>query len=140
VWQVVEITKAFLTRTCESKTEKSFVVDIVEIGTRTRKGDSWGWIRRDNPCFALEVSAATIGFDGQTSGFAEQTSVEVAETDAKDVLAKMTGPKGTYSGTYTFAKAANCRDCPEKLKKLREDHKAPNGEALTIEGVGSWKS
>ena len=52
----------------------------------------------------------------------------------------MAGPTGTYSGKYTFVKSKNCKDCPEKLKEIREQNKAPNGEALTIEGVGSWKS
>ncbi len=140
VWQVVESKITFLTDKCEEKAETDFRVDIVKIDNRTKINDSWGRVRTDDPCFFVEVSQSTVGFNDQESKFTEQTNVKVSEEDAKDVLKKMTGPKGTYSGTYTFVKSANCRDCPEKLKKLQEKQKAPNGEALTIEGVGSWTS
>lgn len=138
MWQVVQITKTFLTDKCELKDEKDFRVDIVKIDARKKIPDDWGWIRRDDPCFAMEESKATIGFDDQKSKFAEQTNVKVSESDANDTLGKMAGPKGDYSGRYTFVKGTNCKDCPEKLKEIKEKNKAPNGEALTIEGVGSW--
>ncbi len=140
MWQVVEDTTTFLTNKCEEKTEKAHVVDIVDISNRTNINDNWGWIREDDPCFVVQVSQATIGFDDQKSGLAEQTSQKVTEKLAKDVLKKMAGPKGTYSGTYTFVKSANCKDCSEKLKKLQDKQKTPNGETLVIEGVGSWTS
>jgi hypothetical protein len=110
----------------------------VTIGGRKEIEDDWGWVRRDDPCFAMEVSKATVGFDDQKSGFAQQTSVKVADSDAEDVLKKMAGPKGTYSGTYTFVKSSNCKTCPDALKVLQKTHGAPNGEALAIEGLGSW--
>lgn len=140
MWQVVESTHTLLTDQCELKTETDFRIDIVDIGSRTRINDSWGWIRRDNPCFAMEESKATVGFDDQISNLAQQTSVKASKQLAEDTLGKMTGPKGTYSGVYTFVKRANCRDCPEKLKEIQEQNKARNGEALTIEGIGSWRS
>jgi hypothetical protein len=140
LWQVVEVTKTFLTKTCEEKTEKSHVIDVVDIGKRANINDNWGWVETDDPCFAMEVNEATVGFDDQKSGYAQQTSVKATEKLAKDILTKMTGPKGTYSGTYTFAKSANCKDCSEQLKKLQEKHKVRNGEALQIDGVGSWTS
>ncbi|MEK6321046.1 MAG: DUF4157 domain-containing protein [Acidobacteriota bacterium] len=139
-WQVVETTKTFLTDKCEFKTEQDFMIDVVNIGNRKEIPDNWVWIRREDPCFAMEVSKATIGFDDQKSNLAEQTSVAATEKLAKDTLDNMTGPKGTYSGIYTFVKSKNCKDCPETLKELQEKNKAPNGEALTIEGVGSWPS
>ncbi|HLB71706.1 MAG TPA: DUF4157 domain-containing protein [Candidatus Methanoperedens sp.] len=140
IWQIVESTHTFLTDKCEVKTETGFRIDIVNIGTRQKIDDSWGWIRRDNPCFAMEESKANIGFDDQTSNLAEQTNVPATKQLAEDTLGKMTGPKGAYSGVYTFVKSRNCRDCPEKLKEIQEKNKAPNGEALKVEGVGSWKS
>ena len=140
MWQVVENKTTSLTDKCEEKTETDYVVDIVTVDKRTKIRDDWGWIPGDEPCFVVRVSQATVGFDDKKSNFAQQTSVKVSQEDAKDVLTKMTGPKGTYSGTYTFVKSENCRDCSEKLKKLQEKQKAPNGEALAIEGVGSWTS
>ena len=140
MWQVVEVTKTFLTASCALKTENDFRVDIVGIGTRKKIEDSWGLIEPDDPPFVMEESKATIGFDDQNSKFVEQTNVKVSEADAKDTVNKMAGPKGVYSGRYTFVKSANCKDCPEKLKEIKEKNKAPNGEALTIEGVGSWTS
>ena len=138
MWQVVEVTKTYLTASCESKTEKEFRIDIVDIGTRKKLGDTWGLINREDPCFMMEENTATIGFDDQQSNLAEQTNVKASESLAKDTLSKMTGPQGTYSGKYTFVKSANCKDCPEKLKEIKDKNKAPNGEALSIEGVGSW--
>ena len=140
MWQVVESTLTLLTAQCELKTETDFRIDIVDIGSRTRINDSWGLIRRDKPCFAMEESKATIGFDDQVSNLAEQTSVKASQQLAEDTLKKMTGPKGTYSGVYTFVKSANCKDCPDKLKGIQEQNKARNGEALTIEGIGSFRS
>lgn len=140
MWQVVEDTQTFLTDKCENKTEQEFRIDIVSIGDRKQIEDDWVWIRRDNPCFALEVSKATLGFDDQKSNFAEQTNVLASASLAKEVLQKMAGPTGNYSGTYTFIKSSNCKKCPDTLKKLQKAHEAPNGEALTIEGVGSWTS
>lgn len=139
-WQVVEEAFSFLSGKCESKNEKSFVVDIVDIGKRTAIEDSWGWVPRDDPCFAMNVSKATVGFDDQESGFKEQASAEVSESDAQDLLKKMAGPTGTYSGKYTFVKSSNCTKCPETLKKLQKANGAPNGSALAIDGVGSWTS
>ena len=140
LWQVVESTHTLLTDQCELKTETDFRIDVVDIGSRTRINDSWGWIRRDNPCFAMEESKATVGFDDQTSNLAQQTNVKASKQLAEDTLGKMTGPKGTYSGVYTFVKSANCRDCSAKLKEIQEQNRARNGEALTIEGIGSWRS
>jgi hypothetical protein len=140
MWQVVENTYSFLTDKCENKTDKDFRVDIVTIGDRKEIEDDWGWVRRDDPCFAMEVSKATVGFDDQKSDFAQQTSVKVAYSVAEHVVKKMAGPNGTYSGTYTFVKSSNCKTCPDTLKELQKKHGAPNGEALAIEGVGSWTS
>ncbi len=139
VWQVVEIEKHILTDQCQEETENEFRVDIVDIDKRSKINDQWSWIRHDDPCFAMETDKATVGFDDQQSGFSEQTSVLVSEADAKDVLSKMAEPKGTYSGTYTFVKAKNCADC-SKLSGMQKQHKAPNGEALEISGLGKWKS
>ena len=140
MWQVVEVKKTFLTDGCELKDEKEFRIDIVDIGTRKKINDSWGLIRRDDPCFMMEENIATIGFDDQKSNLAQQTNVKASESLAKDTLDNMAGPKGTYTGKYTFVKSANCKDCPEKLKEIKDKNKAPNGEALSIDGVGSWKS
>ena len=140
IWQVVKTTKTFLTDKCELKIEKGFKIDIVNIGARKKIPDTWGWVRRDDPCFAMEENQATVGFDDQTSNLVEQTNVSASENLAKDTLGKMAGPTGAYSGAYTFVKSKNCADCPEKLKEIQEKNKAPNGEALTIEGVGGWKS
>ncbi len=139
MWQMVEIEKRILTGECEEETENEFRVDIVSIGNKAKIKDQWGWIRRDDPCFAMEVNKATIGFDDQQSGFSVQTNVAVSEADAKDLLSKMVEPKGTYSGIYTFAKSKNCPDCPE-LSELKKQHNVPNGEVLEISGLGKWKS
>jgi hypothetical protein len=137
VWQVVEVTQTVLTDACEEKTRKTHVIDVVDIGSRTTVSDDWNWIRRDALCVALEANTATIGFDDRKSNFSEQ-SEEVTDRLAGSVLKTMTGPKGTYSGTYSFVKAANCKDCPDKVKALQKKHKLPDGEALAIDGVGSW--
>jgi hypothetical protein len=139
VWQMVEIEKHILTGECQEETENEFRVDIVNIDSQSKIKDQWGWIRRDDPCFALELDNATIGFDDQQSGFIEQTNIPVSESDAKDLVSKMAEPKGTYSGVYSFAKSKNCPDC-SKLSELRKQHKAPNGEVLEISGLGRWKS
>ena len=65
MWQVVESTMTFLTDKCELKTEKDFRIDIVDIGRRKKVEDSWGLIRPEAPCFAMEESNATVGFDDQ---------------------------------------------------------------------------
>lgn len=140
MWQVVENKKTFLTDQCEEKTETNFRIDIVKIGGRGRIKDEWLWIRNDNPCFAMQESKATVGFDDQISNLRQDTNVLATQQLAEETLGKMTGPKGTYSGVYTFVKGANCSACPDKLKEIQERNQAPNGEALTIEGIGSWRS
>ena len=139
LWQVVEVNRHILTDKCEVETKQNFVVDIVDIGERSEIKDQWGWIYPDDPCFAIEVNQATLGFDDQKSDFAEQTSVKVSETVAKDLLSKMAEPKGTYSGTYTFVKKKNCPDCAG-LGELQKKHAAPDGELLKISGLGEWRS
>lgn len=140
LWQVVEITKAFLTGECENKSEKEFRIDVVKISDRKQIHDDWAWKRDDDPCFAMDVSKATVGFDDQKSNFSQQTNVLASAGLAKDVLKKMGPPIGSYVGTYTFAKGANCKKCPDKLKELQKEKGAPDGEALAIDGVGSWTS
>jgi hypothetical protein len=140
MWQVVENTKTFLSSKCGDKTEKDFRIDIVKIGDRKNLEDTWGWVRYDDPCFAMQRSKSTVGFDDQKSGFEQQTNVPATATLAKDVLKKMAGPIGTFTGTYTFVKSANCAKCPDALKKLQKANGAPDGEALAIDGVGNWTS
>jgi hypothetical protein len=140
MWQVVENTQTLLTGKCESKSETDFRIDIVTIGDRKQIHDDWTWILRDDPCFAMQVSKATVGFDDQKSGFEQQTNVKASASLAKDVLAKMGGPTRSYVGTYTFAKGANCKKCPDTLTKLQKENGAPNGETLAIDGVGTWPS
>ena len=140
LWQVVESKKTILTGECKLETETSHLIDVVNIGKRTDIEDSWGWIPTDEPCFAIEVSQATVGFDDQKSNYEEQTSVNATKDLAQKILGKMSQPKGTYAGTYTFVKGANCKDCSDKLKEQQDKVKAPKGEALTIDGVGSWTS
>lgn len=140
LWQVVKRNQTILPDNCKLGTEMSYVVDIVDIGSRTKIDDNWAWLRHDDPCFALETNAATVGFDDGASDFAQQTNVEVTQRLAKEVLGKMTGPIGTYSGVYSFVKSGNCPKCKDKLKALQDKQKAPNGEALSIDGVGSWTS
>lgn len=138
-WQVVEVKKHILADKCKSDTEHRFIVDIVDISERKKIKDQWGWIYREDPCFAMEVNQATVGFDDQKSNYSQQTNVNVSEEDAKELLGKMAAPKGTYSGTYTFVKKKNCPDCP-KLGELQKEHDAPSGEVLKIPGLGEWKS
>jgi hypothetical protein len=138
LWQVVESEKTLLTGDCKLETETSHVIDVVDIGKRTEIKDNWGWIPKDEPCFAMEVSQATVGFDDQKSNYEQQTSVDATKGLAQKILGKMAEPKGTYAGTYTFVKGANCKDCSDKLKEQQDKVKAPKGEALTIDGVGSW--
>ena len=137
-WQVVESKQVLMNDKCEVETKTQHVIDVVDIGGRTEITDSWGWIRHDDPCFAMEVSRATVGFDDQKSGLAQQPNVRATELLATRTLGRMAGPKGTYSGVYTFVKPDNCRACAEKLKALQKEHGAPDGEALSVDGVGKW--
>lgn len=139
LWQVVEAQTKVLSDECKLATERRYLVDIVDIGERKEIKDQWAWINPEDPCFARETSQATVGFDDGESDFAQQASVRVSEEDAKDLLSKMAGPKGTYSGVYSFVKTTNCPECP-KLGKLQKEHAAPSGEFLEISGVGKWKS
>jgi hypothetical protein len=137
-WQVVEVKKVVLNAECKLETETDHAIDIVDIGGHTAISDSWGLILRDDPCFVMEASRATVGFDDRKSGFDQQTNVSASAALAARTLRQMTEPKGTYSGVYTFVKAANCPACADKLKALQEEHKAPDGEALEVDGVGKW--
>lgn len=140
MWQVVENTRTFLTGKCDNKTEKSFRIDIVSIGDRKAIEDTWGWVNYEDPCFAMQVSKATVGFDDQKSNLTQQTNVPATAGLAKDVLKKIAGPTGSFSGTYTFVRSSNCGKCPDTLKKVQKANGAPNGEALAVDGVGSWTS
>jgi hypothetical protein len=140
LWQVVENTQEVLTKDCKVKTEQDFRIDIVKIGDRTTITDQWGWIPADTPCFARQVSSATVGFDDGKSDYIQQTNVEATKSLAKDTLRKMKGPKGTYSGTYTFVNKGLCDKCAKQLADIQKKRGAPDGEALQITGVGEWKS
>ena len=140
VWQVVEVNKTVLTDKCKLMTERSFIIDVVDIGTRTAVNDSWGMIAEGDPCFVKEVNKAQIGFDDRKSNFAQQTSVRATAALAQKVLKRMTGPEGSYSGTYTFVRKGPCGGCEKELAEARKKHGAPAGEALSIAGVGDFTS
>jgi hypothetical protein len=140
LWQVVENTQEVLTKDCKVEAEHDFRIDIVDIGDRTTIKDQWGWIPADEPCFARQVSSATVGFDDGTSGFEQQTNVNASKSLAQKTLRKMKGPKGTYTGTYTFVKEDLCNKCAEQLEAIQKKRSAPDGEALKIAGVGEWTS
>jgi hypothetical protein len=140
LWQVVENVHEVLTKDCKLEKKGGFVIDVVKIGDRKTIGDSWAWVRHDEPCFAREVSSATVGFDDGRSDYDQQVNVDATKGLAKDTLRKMTGPKGTYVGTYTFVNKALCKNCGKQLAKLQTQYSAPDGEALKIAGVGEWTS
>jgi hypothetical protein len=140
MWQVVENTQEVLTKDCKVETDHNFRIDIVDIGDRTTIKDQWGWIAADDPCFARQVSSATVGFDDGKSGLRQQTNVEAAKSLANDTLRKMKGPKGTYSGTYTFVNSGLCTKCAKQLTDIQKKRSASAGETLRITGVGEWKS
>jgi hypothetical protein len=140
LWQVVENVHEVLTKDCKLEKKGGFVIDVVKIGDRKTIDDSWAWVRHDEPCFAREVSSATVGFDDGRSDYDQQVNVDATKGLAKDTLRKMTGPKGTYVGTYTFVNKALCKNCGKQLAKLQTQYSAPDGEALKIAGVGEWTS
>lgn len=138
MWQVVIVNKQRMDKKCAVNKDTTYVVDIVDIGNRKRITDSWGWIDRSEPPFAVESNTATIGFDDQKSDYTQQTSVNVSKKDGEALLSKMAGPKATYTGTYTFA--AKSGECADEVGKQQKSHGAPEGEALQIDGVGKWTS
>jgi hypothetical protein len=138
MWQVVENTQEVLTEDCKVKTASDFRIDIVDIGDRTAIKDQWGWIPAPDPCFARQVSSATVGFDDGKSGYAQDTNVKAAKSLAKATLRKMNGPKGTYTGTYTFVNKELCKKCAKQLGEIQKKRSAPDGEALNISGLGEW--
>jgi hypothetical protein len=140
MWQVVENTQEMLTEDCKVENERSFVIDIVDIADRTTIKDQWGWIPAGDPCFARQVSSATVGFDDGKSGYSQQTNAKAAKSLATDTLRKMKRPKGTYTGTYTFVNKELCKKCAKQLKEIQKKRSAPVGETLKITGLGEWKS
>ena len=140
MWQVVENANEVLTEDCKVKTDRSFIIDIVDIGDRTTIKDQWAWDAAGDPCFARRVSNATVGFDDGKSGYSQQTNVKASKSLAKDTLRKMKSPKGTYSGTYTFVNKELCKKCAKQLDEIQKKRGAPEGETLKITGVGDWTS
>jgi hypothetical protein len=140
LWQVVEVNIEVLTQKCKLEKEHAFIVDIIDIGSRTTIGDTWKFVRGGDPCFALEVNKAVVGFDDGKGDLAEKGNQRVSASEAKKVLRRMKKPIGHYSGRYTFAKEGLwCRRCEKELAALQKQHAAPAGEALSIDGVGDFK-
>jgi hypothetical protein len=141
LWQVVEARKTLLSSDCKPKTEKTHIVDIVDLGKRERIGDSWGWIPDQSKsfCVAVESNKAKVGFGPEKKRLAQQTNVEVTASLAKRTRQGMLKPIAAYTGRYTFIKPNNCPKC-KKFEKLKKQFKAIGDEHLKIESVGEWKT
>ncbi len=147
MWQVVERDTLLLTDDCTVTKGKSYVVDVVDLGSRTEITDDWGWIPAQDKtyCLALEDNKATVGFGPSKYKYAQQTSVEVTASLAQRLLRRMVEPKTTYSGRYTFVhtglyvtkEKSKCPDCA-KMLELKKQLNALWGEHLKIDGVGEW--
>lgn len=138
VWQVVHCNVTWVNDKCKTTTKARNVIDIVAIGGRKEVKDTLGWSVTGKICFAVEQCTHTIGFDDQKSNYARQTSAEVTDKLAADLLSKMTAPKDTFTTEYIFKKAANCNCCAVFFLPLLAA--LPDGEYLSVGGVGSWRS
>jgi hypothetical protein len=138
LWQVVENHDSTMGEDCKVDTKHRFIVDIVDIGDRKSITDNWVWDPAGDPCFARKTAKAQVGFDDGKSKFTQQTNVLVSEGDAKDVIRKMKGPKGTYTGLYSFVHQGLCMKCKKEIEDLKKKHTAPDDEVLSIDGVGSF--
>jgi hypothetical protein len=138
VWQVITCVRTIIDKNCKVTIERTHTIDIVNIGNRKEIKDQLSWIKRVDVCVAAEVCMHAIGFDDQKSKYEEDTNIKATERLAKEVLDKMGAPMGWFATSYLYVKKSNCKQCCGTNRFLIS--RLPEGERLTIAGVGSWSS
>jgi RHS repeat-associated protein len=137
-WQAILCVRHWLTKSCKFvRDDILYAADIVTIGERKEIKDQLGLIpEEDDYCFYTEQCSHTVGFNRPDKKY-EQIGGEVSERTYQTLMREMSDPKGTFSTTYIFVKKSCCDlRCPESVIVGF----GPEGESLSIGGVGEWSS